>query len=498
MRDGVHVSATVAERAFSQKSDATRWEDWGGFESVGNYRIHISEQNQAVLEWNNSAVKLVAIDGQHRLFALQQLWSEAERDPNDADVAAIDFLRWQIPAILIVDAKNPRQTHQISLLEKVRDIFVTINKEAKKPTRSRTILLNDYSISSICCQEILDHCHDRPNEAIPLPFFDWRAANDQETTEHYAAFLRVEELEDLHLKYLIFGREREQDLSDIQKPLFFVSQMRPALNENDKAKMREQIRKRYKETVMPGVLELFRGFLPYGTYVQTLRRLVTPGRTAESKFAVSQLIFGKHHSPEQLRPNVDAAERSLRDACKSAQSKIPEPFNRLVGVRGLACGFGRFRSSYWAEIKKETWETLAKKYVKSLNSAFQAGLLHERKLRHLVYDSDGGVVHYRHDAVTPALGAYCALIAASKETGLRTNGAAMTPLLSDLERTLRKGYRKEVKIQISDKNPRAKKERLNELIAAETDRATRRRLNQIRQDLGLRFKWPAPADEGDV
>jgi len=124
---------------------------------------------QSVLEWNNKTVKIVAIDGQHRLTALK-LYSE---NNNDAD-----FQNWTIPAVLFSVKKGSKSN--ATLLDIIRSIFVYINTEAKTPSAARQILLSDESVNCICTQEILEYSHENDvsdvvdSDKIPLLLYDWR------------------------------------------------------------------------------------------------------------------------------------------------------------------------------------------------------------------------------------------------------------------------------------------------------------------------------------
>ena len=129
------------------------------------------------VDWNESKTKLVAIDGQHRLTALKRL----KADNDHAQEGGLGD--WRIPVVILgFRSTGATDDEPGSLLEAVRRIFVHINREAKQPSRARTILLTDESVNAIATQELLQRSHsndvlpapERDPEILPLLFYDWR------------------------------------------------------------------------------------------------------------------------------------------------------------------------------------------------------------------------------------------------------------------------------------------------------------------------------------
>ena len=83
-----------------------------------------------------------------------------------------------------------------------RYIFVTINSNAKRPSRAQLILLDDYCISHICVQEFVDYCQ-KSKSKIPFVFLDWKAQEIKQNVEHDLHFIRLEELADYHINFII-------------------------------------------------------------------------------------------------------------------------------------------------------------------------------------------------------------------------------------------------------------------------------------------------------
>jgi len=154
---------------------------WKAQERDGLYRFRFltSESDQhreyGIVEWNSRNVKLVAIDGQHRLSALKR-YANDQKGPGHSG-----FVNWNIPVVVSgLDAEEPVKA---SILDVVRNMFVYINTQAHTPSRSRQILLNDENLHSVFVQEWLQYSHEndiaenameRVQNRVPLLFYDWR------------------------------------------------------------------------------------------------------------------------------------------------------------------------------------------------------------------------------------------------------------------------------------------------------------------------------------
>lgn len=86
------------------------------------------------LYWNRLGVRAVAIDGQHRLAALQQL---ARQDPAGAARIRVSVI------VLLLDPKFGVRADSLSQIELMRSLFIDLNKHAQKVVRARQLLLDD-------------------------------------------------------------------------------------------------------------------------------------------------------------------------------------------------------------------------------------------------------------------------------------------------------------------------------------------------------------------
>lgn len=86
------------------------------------------------LYWNKYGVKAVAIDGQHRLAALQLL---AQRNPAAAKKIRVSLI------VLLLDEKFGVKADGKSQIELMRSLFIDLNKHAQRVSRARQLLLDD-------------------------------------------------------------------------------------------------------------------------------------------------------------------------------------------------------------------------------------------------------------------------------------------------------------------------------------------------------------------
>ena len=311
------------------------------FEAEGHYKLAWPDKSYpyGTVDYNSQTVTLVAVDGQHRLSALKRLRRQHLSAQADPAFAKIRFDNWRIPIVVLIFP--PLETagavpDQHVLLENVRDIFVTINTNAQRPNRCREILLNDDSVTAICCQELLDYCHQDGGQ-LPLLFFDWRAHDREDNIypENRQAFLRVEELEDFHIEYLLGGSEGSDFLTQKQRDALFFDSMTPSVDENDRGKLRDAVRRRYPgETLMPALVHVFATFKPFALYVEFLKQLRAGLDTDIKVHAMSELLYGVHHAPEELDQPINQMIAGMIKQCETKRKEIPS-YSRISLAAGL-------------------------------------------------------------------------------------------------------------------------------------------------------------------
>lgn len=145
------------------------WADWNDFSQA--------ETKTGQLRWNPEEVFAVALDGQHRLAAIQQFLA----NPGVSD----DQMRaTSVPIIFVTLDRRFGYEAAVSksLVDVMRVIFIDLNKHAKIPTRARQILLDDKDPTSVCVRALVgetltgDTTDLQATPArLPLALVDWHA-----------------------------------------------------------------------------------------------------------------------------------------------------------------------------------------------------------------------------------------------------------------------------------------------------------------------------------
>ena len=106
----------------------------------------------ANLKYNPNAVKLVVIDGQHRLTALKHLANSSDEQKKDV-VKSVEI---PICIVFSPDAIANGSDGE-TITSDLRELFVTINMQGKQVSGHFTTLLDDNSLSAIAARGLADH-----------------------------------------------------------------------------------------------------------------------------------------------------------------------------------------------------------------------------------------------------------------------------------------------------------------------------------------------------
>lgn len=123
------------------------------------------------LRWDVEKIAAVAVDGQHRLAAIKKIKNRVNPE---------SLKRTQVPIIILIPHRDvgfscpqhPGVDH--SIIFSLRQIFIDLNKNVKKVSRSRTILLDDQDIPSVCLRSLIGESLGENNSTkLPLSAVDW-------------------------------------------------------------------------------------------------------------------------------------------------------------------------------------------------------------------------------------------------------------------------------------------------------------------------------------
>ncbi len=494
-REVLTAMPTITES--EQEEDGQKWRV---VEMEGFYKYrHLPDTPWGTLEWNDAVVKLVAIDGQHRLSALKRFVTDPKGDK--------EFQTWSIPVVILAFRGAGENQKPRSILEVVRSIFVYINTEARIPNRARRILLSDESINAICTQELLQLSHSndvldeskRKSERVPLLFHDWRGEEEEgRRIMAPAAVKKIEEINDWFENYLTgedFSAQQETALG-IQPP---DPLKRTFIDKRLDSETSRAIRERVGADLVPGVAHVLENFAPYKAYIAALRRLEKEYMTKSdvARHAFYYLRFGSHQAGEAMHKLVMQMYDDLVKEIEAIRSKeIKHPLDLDIGMRGVVAAFGELREMYSAaKTKGASWRDYAGWFTNVLNGLYADGWLDVRGrpqvkalLRHVIEDHNETVVNYRLEDAGNALGAYVALLACA--VGSRKRGVLDQRLWDEkreeftdrLENCVMRGYRKEVRPQLREQYPKGGRE-LTEAVNKEAEKRTNKHLKKLEEAL---------------
>lgn len=457
----------IAPTEFEEKN-----RPWIAFELPGFYRFRYLKgaEQYAVVEWNDSVVKIVAIDGQHRLSALKRHLLDVSQSGENSE-----FLNWTIPVVLFGMRASDQQSRG-TILDVVRSVFMYINSEARVPNEARQILLSDESISRICTQELLEYAHEndvkkieeRERSRVPLLFFDWRGGEEQgQRVPTPASLKKIEEIHDW-ITYYILG----DDFTPDQATALGVQPIDPLheafVSERLDPTAARETRKAFRESVLPGLAYFLENFSPYQKYILKVRDIEDDynNKSDVARHAFYQLRFGSNRAAETLQNDIREIYNEIIQDILDAKQELPELLQLDIGLRGIVSALGDIRHYYARSTgASSTWLEYAKWFTETANKVYEDhwldGTDNRKKnlLLHITHDQNETVLNYRLEQAYDALGAYvCLLIGAyGKREFDIPNEETWEELWEEksevLAGTLSKGYKKEVRVILRDQYP---------------------------------------------
>jgi len=491
--------------------DYTAMEDENGewicleYDPFYRYKYLKHHHQYGILEWNDARVKIVAIDGQHRLSALKRFERDVAVDPEKYS----QYMKWTIPIVIfglrVIDESQLVGT----ILDVMRNVFVYINTQAKTPNRARTILLSDESINDICTQELLQYSHDndiqepiyRSDEILPLLFYDWRGEEVSGTRLHSPSYIKtIEEINDFLRHYLLqedFSSSQEIALeiqpTDPLHTIFVTKRLDPLKVQN--------IRERFREKYIPGLSHFFENFKPYKSYAQELRKFEKRlnEESDVSRHAFYQLRFGSNIAGEDLQPDITTVyDEIVRELIKIKDDMITGYIDLDIGARGIMCALSEFRQ-YVNKTKEESvpWIEYCEWFTNIVNEIYDASWFDmseenreiEGLLRHITVDHNGNIVNYRFGDISDALGAILILLISAygkKSTGIPNDEVYEEILdlyLDNLSNTLLKGYKKQVRAMLRMEGVVEKTPEYKQRLKKDTEKFTKNHIKKLEKFL---------------
>ncbi len=177
-------------------------EQWKHFQSeVANFGgvQFLSTGVSARLRWDEDRVLAVAVDGQHRLWALRTF----REDPRfrGGTLRPIEQ-QTKIPILFILlhpsaGFKNLQSASDYSIRGIARELFTDLNKNAKTVDKARELILDDKSISAQCVRTLLtESTGEDAKDKLPLSLVRWQDDSYRFDSSYYLNSL-------VHLDFLI-------------------------------------------------------------------------------------------------------------------------------------------------------------------------------------------------------------------------------------------------------------------------------------------------------
>jgi hypothetical protein len=347
------VEATVEDSEFVTTYDRSRFQ----------VRLNITEEETphsisdgkrtffyvnyaATLKYNSDKVRLVVLDGQHRLMALKRLMGGAGKDV----VAGVDV---PICVFFAPDARKAKHPNE-SLVDDMRELFVRINEEAKKVSGHFIWLLKDRSLAATAVRALGDIWKDLGGQHTFLHQLEWNQREHKlasQTTRPYS--ITTVSIVAEALEQFVFSGSVDQkngytfallNLREVEKKLHtspdslatgYISEER--FDADQLATLKCQIEK----YVAPSLDVLFREPSPYKTVrsafeaaVAQLDKEIESGKAGAAQFKIDVLC--KFRNTNDLdQESVKGMEQIFRAMFENEDLKDVDLFRRNVFQQGL-------------------------------------------------------------------------------------------------------------------------------------------------------------------
>lgn len=453
----------------------------------------------ASIAWNTKRCRLVAIDGQHRLFGLKQIWNGSADLPADDD-----FQAWRIPVVIVSFRSDVREGTAPGILDTVRRMFVAINTNAQRVNEARRILLSDDSINAVCTQELVEAAHsndrkrreERDEKRIPLLLFDWRGEEqDQKRIKSPAAVHDIVEVCNWFRVYILgedFSLEQKEVMEAVPTSALHGAFAQARLTHVHSELVREWAR----EDLLPALTHLLSTFRPYTQYIAALRRVEDQSPDAKQSeligHALDQIRFGTNRAHTSLHAAVaHTVSLLIRDIDEAKAQNLDRLLREDIGFRGIAWAFGWLRRRFAGPPE---WKEYSLRFTEALNRVHRDGWLgldegvrHRDLLLHIVEDPAETIVNYRLESAEGALGSHVALLVAAYGAPWPNQWKFSWPQfveerLDAWRSTVERGYRKQFRAALKEEYPQGGKP-LTQAVRRKAAGSARSRATRMRKEL---------------
>lgn len=187
---------------------------------------------QARLRWDENRVLAVAVDGQHRLWALRTFREDQKfRGGTLRNVEQ----QTKIPVLFVLlhpsaGFQNAQSEAVYSIRGISRELFTDLNKNAKTVDKARELILDDKSINAQCVRTLLtEKTGEDAKERLPLSLVRWQDDSNRFDTSYYLNSL-------VHLELLVSATldlKPPRDPMEKKQVMDFIQSINSALGVNE-------------------------------------------------------------------------------------------------------------------------------------------------------------------------------------------------------------------------------------------------------------------------
>lgn len=269
------------------------------------------------IEYNDDFVKLIVIDGQHRLKALQKL---REKNPTLESI--------NIPLCIFFSSKAKFDNDE-NITQDMRELFVTINNTAKKVSGHFITLLKDNSLSSLAVREFANKLKgvDASFANTKLYYLEWNQRQDSRAYQvnGKAAVSTVSIIAEA-LKTYAFDEKNGLtqnilNLSEVKEELATGLDYREIFENQFSLNQTEILKRQINQYIVPSLEILFLESLPYNTIITAVNSAIND---------LNKKIESNVTGARDYKENVLLEFRSLNNYDSDTRRAFDKEFNLCI------------------------------------------------------------------------------------------------------------------------------------------------------------------------
>ena len=397
---GLEIQERYGQPESSPTAAYSNWEKL----DIGNICIEYGpDKSIGVVRWHKERVFAVAIDGQHRLAALKKYCEEGKDYLVPGVSSEFDT---KIPLIfLILDERIGFKGRSENLLVTLREIFIDLNRNARRVQKSRLILLEDLNIQSFCVRTLLaSKVREVSSNVLPLSLVVWQEDEvkfDAEGKFPYAitSVLNLNEIVGFCLGDTVLEEIDQLDESQVRR---YVTQLNAKLElgAEVKASIQEHLdlcvdrqdpfsfkdehltafKQAFSEQWTAHITGVIREFTPYKKYLSEAKRI----GAADGMLADYLLL------PEEKREEFKKRKKEENETF-NPRSEIDDPLEKLKDLKKNEWAFyvvfqkALFINLFALETQKESLEIgeasqsrndFVTWWVEQINKLYESGVFY--------------------------------------------------------------------------------------------------------------------------